>query len=314
MSLRVVRGWQGVAPADRGASVAFGAFDGVHLGHRQVIAAAADAARDLGAPLGVVSFDPHPGRWFRPQTPPFMLATLDQGQAQFEALGVEILYYLTLDEALANMGAEAFAREVLVQGWGVRHVAIGFDFLFGKGREGDAQTLRRLGETLGFGVSVVARVDDPAGEKLSSTAVRQAVAAGEMERAAAILGRPFAIAGEVRRGQGLGRELGFPTANVALGDYVRPRLGVYATRTRLADGRTVDGVASLGTNPTTGLVEPRLEVWLLDFDEDLYGQTIETDLVAFIRPEERFGSLEELKAAVAADAVRARKILALTTQ
>lgn len=309
MSLRVVRGWRDVAPEDRGASAAFGAFDGVHRGHQVVIAAAAEAARRLDAPLGVISFDPHPGRWFRPDSPPFMLATQAQTQATLASLGVERLYYLPFDAQVAAMSADAFARDILVGGWGVRHVAIGFDFLFGKGREGDAATLKALGDRYGFGVTIVEPVKDPAGEKLSSTAVRAAVAAGDMAQAAAILGRPFVIAGEVARGRGLGAPLGFPTANVALGDYVRPKLGIYATRTRLADGRVIDGVASVGANPTTGLVEPRLEVWLFDFDEDLYGQSIETELVQYIRPEERFASLEALQAQVAEDAVTARAIL-----
>jgi riboflavin kinase/FMN adenylyltransferase len=310
VSLHVIRGWRDVAPEDRGASVAFGAFDGVHRGHQVVIAAAAEAGRRLGAPLGVISFDPHPGRWFKPDAAPFMLATPRQTRAALKALGVQRLYYLPFDASVARMSAEAFARDILVEGWGVRHVAVGFDFLFGRGREGNAQTLEALGARYGFGVTVVAAVNDPTGEKLSSTAVRAAVGQGDMGAAAAILGRPFAIEGEVVRGEGLGAGLGFPTANVALGDYVQPRLGVYATRTRLSDGRVVDGVASVGTNPTTGLVAPRLEVWLFDFDEDLYGQVIETELVEFIRPEERFASLEALKAQVADDAARARAILA----
>lgn len=310
MSLRVIRGWRDVAREDRGASVAFGAFDGVHLGHRKVIAAAAQAARSLGAPLGVISFDPHPRRWFRPDGPPFMLATQGQSEAALAGLGVERLYYLPFDTEVARTSAEAFARDILAGGWGVRHVSVGFDFFFGRAREGDAAMLRGLGERYGFGVTVVERMDSADGEKLSSTAARKAVAAGDMATVSAILGRPFAIAGEVMRGRGLGAPLGFPTANVALGDYVRPRLGIYATRTRLPDGRVIDGVASLGTNPTVGEVEPRLEVWLFGFDEDIYGQTIETELIAYIRPEERFDTLDQLKAQVGDDAAMAREILA----
>lgn len=287
-----------------------GNFDGVHLGHQQVIALAADAARASNAPLGVVTFDPHPRRYFRPEAEPFRLMTPGQQARALAAVGVQRLYTLPFGPDMVAMSAEAFARDVLVEGLGVVHVAIGFDFTFGKGREGDAATLQRLGQALGFGVSVAPPLGDAGAAKFSSSAVRDALAEGRPDRAAAILGRPFAIEGVVEVGRQLGRTLGFPTANVPLGDYIRPRLGVYATRTRLHDGRVVPGVANLGQNPTTGLVAPRLEVWLFDFNEDLYGRTIETELVAFLRPEAKFDSLEALTAQVMADARDARAVLA----
>ena len=309
MSLTVISGWRDLTPADKGAAVALGAFDGVHGGHRQVIAEAAKAARRLGVPLGLIRFSPHPVRLMRPTADPFLLMTPAQQFRALDALGVDRLYDIAFDAELAALSAEAFAQEVLGQGLGARHVAAGFDITFGKGRSGDAGRLQALGETLGFGVSIVAPVTGPDGEKISSSAAREAVRAGDPGRAAEILGRPFAIEGVVVEGQHLGRKLGFPTANVELHDYIRPRLGSYATRTRLPDGRLMPGVAKIGENPTTGLVTARLEVWLFDFDEDLYGQTIETELVAFLRPEMKFDGLEALIAQIGADADQARALL-----
>jgi riboflavin kinase/FMN adenylyltransferase len=210
---------------------------------------------------------------------------------------------------MAAMTDQAFADQVLARGLGVRHVAAGFDITFGRGRTGDPDALRRYGQSFGFEVSIAAAMGDAEANKYSSSAVREALVAGHPDRAAVILGRPFAIEGVVVEGQKLGRTLGFPTANVELHDYVRPRLGVYATRTRLADDRVVAGVSNLGCNPTTGLVTARLETWLFDFNEDLYGQTIETELVAFLRPEVKFDGLDALVAQIAADADHARRLL-----
>ena len=235
--------------------------------------------------------------------------TLDQQARALEALGVDLFYVLPFETEMANLTDEAFAAQVLADGLGARHVAAGFDITFGKGRTGDPDALRRYGEAYGFSVSITERMGDGAVEKFSSSAVREALKAGQPERAAEILGRPFAIEGVVVEGQHLGRQLGYPTANVLAGDYVRPRLGSYATRTRLADGREVPGVANFGVNPTTGLVEARLEVWLFDFNEDLYGQTIETDLVNFLRPELKFDGLEALIDQIRQDAEKARALL-----
>lgn len=309
MSLTVIDGWRGLTPQQQGASVALGAFDGVHRGHRQVIAEAAKAARSLGAPLGVIRFSPHPARVMRPDADPFLLMSPAQQARALADLGVERLYDIAFDADLARLTDEEFARQVLREGLGVRHVTAGFDITFGRWRSGDADSLKHWGEVCGFGVTIVAAVADDAGAKVSSSAARAAVGAGAVDAAADILGRPFAIEGVVVEGQHLGRKLGFPTANVELGDYVRPRLGAYATRTRLADGRLLPGVANIGENPTTGRVTARLEVWLFDFDEDLYGQTIETELVAFLRPEMKFDSLDALIAQIAADAEQARALL-----
>ncbi|MDX5331803.1 MAG: bifunctional riboflavin kinase/FAD synthetase [Caulobacteraceae bacterium] len=307
--MRVIKEWKGLMARDRGAAVALGNFDGVHRGHQQVIALAAKAARAAGLPLGVISFDPHPRRIFQPEAPAFRLMRPAQQARALEALGVDLFYVLPFDEEMKGLSDQDFARLVLHEGLDVRHVAVGFDISFGKGRTGSPATMRTYGERFGFGVSVAEAVADTDGEKYSSTGVRDALREGRPEDAAAILGRPFAIEGPVQRGRQLGRELGFPTANVHLDDYVQPRFGVYATRTRLPDGREIPGVANIGVNPTVGEVAPLLEVWLFDFDEDIYDQTIETDLITFLRPEAKFGSLQEMVDQVMRDADHARKIL-----
>jgi len=309
MAIKVVRDWRATPESLKGASVALGNFDGVHLGHRQVLAEAARAAGAAKAPLGAIRFSPHPRKVMRPDSEPFLLMTSGQQDRALEALGVERVYDIAFDHALSALSDEAFAREVLVEGLGVRHVTAGFNIKFGHGRSGDAQSLRRHGQTFGFGVTIVQPVAEADGAQYSSSAARDAVRRGDVAAAERILGRPFAVEGVVTQGAKLGRQLGFPTANVMLGEYVRPRLGVYASRTRLPDGRLVPGVTSIGTNPTVGLVEPRLEAWLFDFDEDLYGQTIETELVAFLRPEAKFENVEALVAQVMVDAEQARALL-----
>ncbi len=310
MKLKIVHAWKDLSPEERGAAVALGNFDGVHRGHQQVIAEAARAALALKAPLGVVTFDPHPRRLFRPTEPAFRLMTIEQQARVLASMGVDILYLLPFDFQMASFSDREFVEQVLVDGLGVRHLAAGFDISFGKGRTGSADDMKAYGASHGFGVSIAEPVAGKAGDKFSSTSVRDALREGHPETAARILGRPFAIEGVVRRGQQLGRKLGFPTANVEIIDYVVPKLGVYATRTRLPDGREVPGVANLGNNPTTGEVETRLETWLFDFDEDLYGQVIETQLIAFLRPELKFGSIELMVEQIRRDETAAREIVA----
>lgn len=307
--MRIVNDWKGLADNDRGAAVALGNFDGVHRGHQQVIALAAKAAGELKAPLGVISFEPHPRRIFQPDAPSFRLMQPDQQARALAGLGVDIFYVLPFNPELAQMTDHEFAVEVLQEGLGVRNVAVGFDISFGKDRTGSPEIMARYGQELGFGVSVAQAVGDGT-SKFSSTGVREALRDGRPEAAAAILGRPFALEGMVEHGRQLGRTLGFPTANVALRDYVLPRFGVYATRTRLPDGREIAGVANIGVNPTIdGEIAPRLEVWLFDFDEDIYDQVIETDLVAFLRDEAKFDGLEAMVAQINTDAAQARALL-----
>ena len=310
MSLKIVNAWKDLPAEERGASVALGNFDGVHRGHQQVVAQAAKAALTDHTPLGVITFDPHPRRLFRPTEPAFKLMTHAQQARALGGLGVDLLYLLPFDFEMASFGDREFVEKVLVQGLGVKHVAAGFDISFGRGRTGSGDLLKAYGQEYGFTVSIAEPVAGQDGEKFSSTGVRDALRDGHPEQAARILGRPFAIEGVVRRGQQLGRQLGFPTANVEVEDYVVPKLGVYATRTRLPDGREVPGVANLGNNPTTGIVETRLETWLFDFDEDLYGQVLETDLIAFLRPELKFDSLELMIEQIRRDEQQARAIVA----
>lgn len=310
MAIEIVHGWRDLAPDQRGAAAAVGAFDGVHRGHQAVIGAAREAAERLSAPLAVVTFEPHPRRWFQPEAAPFRLMTVGQMARALEAQGVERLHLLPFDAGMAAMSDVAFARDVLAGGLGLRHAAVGFDFTYGKGRTGSPEALTRIGRELGFSVSVTERVDDRSGLKLSSSAVREALAAGDMARATRILGRPFAIEGEVVHGDKRGRTIGVPTANVRLGDYMRPAYGVFATRTRLADGRMIDGVANLGVRPMFETPEPLLEVWLFDFSGDLYGQIVETQLIARLRGEMSFDGLDALKVQIDADGQAARAALA----
>jgi riboflavin kinase/FMN adenylyltransferase len=308
VAFELIEDWRNLPPRMRGAAVAIGAFDGVHRGHQSVIAGAARAARALGAPLGVVTFTPHPRRRFNPEAEPFALMTPEQQARAIEGLGVERLYRLPFDAEMTAMSDEAFVRSVLVEGLGVRHVSVGPDFTFGKGRSGSTASLQGFGQRYGFGVSIAPFLLQ-GGEKCASTTVREALQAGEPDRATRLLGRPFAIAGEVVHGDHLGRKLGFPTANVALGDYVRPARGIYAARTRLPDGREIPGVAYIGSRPTVNGCDERLEVNLFDFDEDLYGQVLETDLVAFIRGDQKFDGLDALMEQMTADKAAARRIL-----
>ena len=255
MALHIILGWRGLEPSVRGASIALGNFDGVHRGHRQVIAAAARAAAMLKSPLGVISFDPHPRRWFRPDDQSFRLMTADQLGRSLDGLGVDYLYVLPFDAEMAEMTDEAFAQDVLAEGLGARHVSAGFDITFGRDRTGSPQSLVGYGRRFGFGVSIVEAVENDEGGKCSSSAIREALANGRPEKAAELLGRPFAIEGVVVHGDQLGRTMGFPTANIALEQYVLPAFGIYAARTHLPDGREAPGVAYIGRRPTVDGIE-----------------------------------------------------------
>lgn len=292
------------APDDlRGASIALGVLDGVHRGHQAVLAAAAES----GAPLAAAVFEPHPRHYFQKGGAPFRLQSATQRARTLLSLGAEAVFQIPFDQALAAMSEEAFAREIVRDAIGARHVCVGRDFRFGHNREGDAASLRAHGEALGFAVTIVPDQTE-SGARISSTAIRTLIAEGEVARAAALLGRPFAIEGAVATGQQRGRTINFPTANVALGDYVRPKFGVYAVRVRV-DDRLIVGVANVGVKPTAGEHDPLLEAHLFDFDEDLYGQTIEASLIAFIRPEQKFESFDALRAQIAKDAETARRLL-----
>jgi riboflavin kinase/FMN adenylyltransferase len=292
----------------RGAAIALGNFDGVHAGHQAVIASARAVAERNGAALGVAVFEPHPRRFFKPDTPPFRLQNTKQRARALSEVGVEEVFEIGFDAAMAGSTDREFAERVLRDLLGVTHVSVGADFRFGKGRSGDAASLTALGKELGFTVDAVAPVGGA--NKVSSSGIRTAIESGDMAAAREALTRPWAIEGEVLRGFERGRTLGMPTANVALGEYVRPRLGVYAVRVDIGDGPWMPGVASVGVNPTVGaLAEPLLEAHLFDFSGDLYGRTIEVELIAFLRDEAKFDSLGELKRQMTQDVIDARRAL-----
>jgi riboflavin kinase/FMN adenylyltransferase len=285
--------------------LALGNFDGVHGGHQAVIAAAADQ----GLPLAAAVFDPHPRRFFQPDALPFQLQTSAQRARALAHCGVQELFEIPFDRALSQLNDREFAASILRDQIAARHVSVGADFRFGTGRTGDVESLRRLGAAFGFGVTAVAPVrhDDV---RYSSTAIRDAIVRGAMKEAAVLLSRPWAVEGAVQRGFQRGRDLGFATANIALGDYVRPRLGIYAVRVDLGDGVWLPGVASVGVNPTVGaLPEPLLEAHLFDFDAELYDRVIEVQMIAFLRDEAHFESVDALKTQMAEDASRALAIL-----
>jgi riboflavin kinase/FMN adenylyltransferase len=303
----VVQDWHGIQPALRGATVALGNFDGVHLGHLAVLRAAHAARPDL--PLAALTFEPHPREHFRPEDPPFRLTLLPAKAAALGAAGVRQVFALPFDARLAAMPAEQFVEQVLAGELGALHLACGADFAFGHRRGGDVAFLAQQAEARGIGLTVVPPVVDEGGP-ISSTRIRRALQDGYPDRAAAELGRDWEVRGEVFHGDKLGRELGWPTANILLGRHLEPARGVYAVRVALDDGRVVPGVANVGRRPTLG-GDPvtRLETHLFDFSGDLYGQEIGVRLVRFLRPDATFSGLDELKAAIAADAVEARRTL-----
>jgi riboflavin kinase/FMN adenylyltransferase len=304
--------FRGLALGDRGAAVAMGNFDGVHLGHQSVLALAHAAAAELDAPFGVVTFEPHPRAFFAPDAPPFRLMTADARARRLEKLGVERLYELPFDGRLAGLSPEAFAADVLAAGLGVRHVVVGADFRFGKGRAGDVDVLRALGAGLGFGVTAAPLVSD-ADSDYSSTAIRRALAEGRPEVAARILGHWHRIEGAVQHGDKRGRGLGFPTANLLPEGLHLPRFGIYAVLVDVLTGPhrgRYQGAASIGVRPTFGASRPNLEVFLLDFDGDLYGAELSIALVAYLRPEVKFEGAAALVEQMHADVAETRARLA----
>ncbi|SDZ98297.1 bifunctional riboflavin kinase/FAD synthetase [Rubrimonas cliftonensis] len=308
--MRIIRGVDAARPEDRGATAAMGNFDGVHRGHRAVLELAAAAAPD--APLGVVTFDPHPRRFFQPDAEPFALMSFEAKARRLERLGVERLFALPFDAGLAALTPAAFCEAVLAEGLGLRHVTVGADFCFGKGRAGDGATLRAEGARLGFGATLAPLVAD-GGEPVSSTAIRSALREGRPEEAARMLGHWHRIEGVVEHGEKRGRTLGYPTANLSLGDLAPPKFGVYAVKVDVLDGPHAGqrrGVASLGVRPMFGENRPNLETFLFDFSGDLYGARISVALVAFQRPELKFESVEALVRQMDEDSAQARRLLA----
>ena len=305
--------YQNLNDGSRGAVVAIGNFDGVHLGHQSVIALARAAAAELSAPLGVLTFEPHPRSYFAPDAPAFRLMNARARAHRLERLGVEHLYELPFGESLASKSADDFIREVLVDGLSVRQVIVGADFRYGKGRKGDPDLLVSAGATHGFRVTIVPLVSDGQGD-YSSTAIREALSAGQPEEAARILGHWHRLEGEVVKGDKRGHELGFPTVNIPLEGLHLPKFGVYAVTVEVETGPhkgSYHGAASLGVKPTFGENEPCLETYLFDFSGDLYGASISVALVKFLRPELKFDDIEALIAQMEADCEEARAVLSV---
>lgn len=296
-------------PADlHGGVAALGNFDGYHMGHQSVGGAAIERAKAEGRPAIIATFDPHPVRHFAPHVPPFRLTTLAQRAKIFAAVGADAMLIFEFGDALAGMPAEKFVIDLLIGHLALAGVVTGPDFTFGKGRGGDTAMLTSLGEAHGMTHAAIAPVQDDHGV-ISSSRIRDALKAGEVEVANRMLTRPFAVSGQVQHGDKNGRQLGYPTANIDIGQYLRPRYGIYAVRGRLADGRLLDGAANIGVRPSFDPPKELLEPYFFDFDEDLYGQEIEVEFHRFIRPEQRFDDLDDLKAQMAQDCDVARQIL-----
>lgn len=293
----------------RGGVIALGNFDGFHAGHQAVVGRAVRHARDEGRACIVATFDPHPVRFFKPDIPPFRLTTLDQRQELFAAAGADAMLVLPFDAALAGTTAEDFITRLLLDRYGAAGVVTGSDFVFGKGRGGDVVTLAEHARSHGFFTEMVAPVDD-AEEVVSSSRIRDALREGDCDTAARLLTRPFTVRGTVEHGDKNGRLLGFPTANIDMGNYLRPRYGIYAVTGRLPDGRRLKGAANIGIRPSFDPPKELLEPHFFDFAEDLYGQEIDIAFRAFIRPEAKFDDMDALTAQIAADCDRARELLA----
>lgn len=299
--------WQATPAQWQGAAVALGNFDGVHRGHQALLDRTVEQAKVLNAPVVALTFEPHPRRFFVPDTGPFRLTLPPAKLRLLEQYGVQAVLAQRFDETFAALSAEAFIDEVLLEGMGARHVVCGYDFTFGARRSGNVEMLRENGRKKGFGVTVLDPVTHE-GEIYSSTRIREALRAGWVSEASELLGHSWEIEGVVELGDQRGRTIGFPTANVALGEHLRPRFGVYAVRV-LVDGQWRSAVANLGRRPTFGKLKENFEVHLFDFTGDLYGKALRVALIEFIRPEMKFGGLDQLKAQIAADREAARRLL-----
>ncbi|WP_411339788.1 bifunctional riboflavin kinase/FAD synthetase [Sphingopyxis sp. J-6] len=308
-----LNGHNRIAEPLRGGVIALGNFDGFHAGHQAVVGRAVRHARDEGRACIVATFDPHPVRFFKPGVPPFRLTTLDQREELFAAAGADAMLVLPFDAALAGTTAEDFITGLLLDRYGAAGVVTGADFVFGKGRGGNVVTLADHARRLGFFTEMVAPVDD-ADEAISSSRIRDALHAGDCAAAARLLTRPFTVRGTVQHGDKNGRLLGFPTANIDMGNYLRPRYGIYAVTGRLlnegSDGRVLKGAANIGIRPSFDPPKELLEPHFFDFAEDLYGQDIDVAFHAFIRPEAKFDGMDALMAQIAADCDEVKALLA----
>lgn len=310
--MRIVRDTLYMDPADRGAAAVIGNFDGVHLGHQAVLDFARDVAKRDNAKLGVLTFEPHPRQFFASDAPAFRLMNAEAKANRLAKLGVDVLYEVPFNKALASLTPKEFAEEVIVKRLGLCHVIVGADFCFGKDRAGTTEVLVALGKELGFGVTIVPLLALEAGE-VSSTAIRTSLAEGDPQGAASMLGHLHRIEGTVIRGDQRGRELGYPTANMSITGLHHPKLGVYAVKVDVLTGPhkgTYGGAASIGVRPMFGDNVPNCETFIFDFKGDLYGAELSVALIEYLRPELKFDSLEALIEQMDKDCARAREILA----
>ena len=291
----------------KGSALAIGNFDGVHRGHQAVLKVAMDAANAAGNPSGVMTFEPHPRQFFQPGKPLFRLTPESMKLRLFEALNLDLAIVLDFNAQLSSLPARTFVEEILVEGLGVSHVVTGSDFQFGKGRDGNPDVLRELGEEFGFGVTIV-EPQGEAGEIYSSTQVRESLRQGDIRAAAGILGYWWRITGEVIGGDKRGHGLGFPTANIAVPNGLELKHGIYAVRVYV-NGARYSGASYLGTRPSFDDGKPVIETFLFDFSDDLYGQAIELEFIDFLRGDEKFDSSEQLVKQMQADCNNASTIL-----
>ena len=310
--MRIYRHYDALPADARGAAVAIGNFDGVHPGHQTVIHEAGLIASDMCRPWAVLTFEPHPRAFFTLGSEPFRLTPFRSKARRIAELGADLLIVQRFDKAFSSLPAEDFVNTVLVDGLGAGHVVSGYDFVFGHKRGGNCELLLAMGAKKGFGFTAVNAQTDSSGEAYSSTRVRERLGDADPRGAAAVLGRDFEIEGRVARGEARGKSIGFPTANIPLGAYLRPALGVYAVRAAIEQENGeiwLDGVANIGVRPTFGSDGVVLEVFLFDFDDDLYGKRLRVRLVDFLRPEKKFDGVDDLKAQIAQDSAKAQKIL-----
>ncbi len=292
--MEVVHSYCNVPDRLRGGVLAIGNFDGVHRGHQAVVDVAKQAAHAADVPVGVMSFEPHPLQFFRPEPPLFRLTSEHLKTRLFAALGLDMAAILPFDKALSSLSGRAFIKDILVAGFAVSHVVVGYDFHFGKGRDGNTEMLRAEGQRLGFTVSVVQPVRSSDDVVFSSTRIREALMAGQVCEAARLLGYWWCVEGEVIAGAGRGDGMGYPTANIALQPGQNLRHGIYAVRI-VVDGQAHDGAAYLGTRPTFDDGAPLLEIYIFDFKDRIYGKTVRVSFLAHIRDDRKFADVEALK-------------------
>ncbi|MFV0296901.1 MAG: bifunctional riboflavin kinase/FAD synthetase [Hyphomicrobiaceae bacterium] len=311
--MQTIKGFKNLPSGLRGSALAIGNFDGVHRGHQMLLAqaraAAQETCRDGGRPLaGAMVFEPHPREFFHPERSHFRLTELDQKLALFEKYGLDLVVVAPFDKDFASLDAAAFVRDILVDALGVRHIVIGYDFMFGRNRSGAAHDIKRMGAEFGFGVTVVAPVAE-GGEVISSSAIRAEIAQGDVKGAAEMLGHWWAVKGMVVGGFKQGTGMGYPTANITLPRSTPLAYGIYAVLVDTPEGRH-QGAAYLGTRPTFDNGPPVLEVFLFDFSGNLYDHEITVSFVEFIRPDQRFEGMEALIKQMDHDCAKARQILA----